>query len=457
VAPWPRFRIGSDVFLSFIKRLIHSGAATLYGVTAKLANGLNWLVVAAVVSTHLSKVAQGFFFTFLSLVAIQMLFDLGLGTAIVQFAAHEWALYGEKGLDERLETPEAARLGSLLRFAAYWYSAAAATFFLVLQVVGYVLFAGESPDGGWFGAWVLLTFMVAVDLALMGPWSVLEGCNRVATVYLYRALKAVVLGIVIWAALLKGCGLYSLGLGYLAVLPLSIGMLRGRSWELLRWLLSRRGHQMNWKAEILPLQWRLAVSFGSGYFAQWGVTPITFKLFNPALAGQFGLMWSIIMAISGIANVVVTVRAPQFGALIASRRYAELDRLAWKTGVVSVLIAWMGCAVVSVAIYLLNRTGSPLAERVLPLAPAMIMLGATALAQVLNPLAIYLRSHKREPYLWLSAGFAAGVVLATCLGGRWFGPIGVAVSYFVLVACYFVPVGSIIFLRCRDQWHACPS
>ena len=294
--------------------------------------------------------------------------------------------------------------------------------------------------------------MVAIDLALMGPWSLLEGCNRVGTVYLYRALKALVLGVAIWVALLAGCGLYSLGLGYLAVLPLSIGMLRGKSWLLLRWLLSRRGHAINWKSEILPLHWRLAVSFGSGYFAQWGVTPITFKMFQPCCSGS---VWSDVVrykcnhrncecccyrACSAIWSIysLKTVRGTgssrlEDGCCIRSARLDGLwRRIRGDISVESNRFAPRGADSAA-------GTVTDHARRY----------GSSAVGR---PLAVYLRSHKREPYLWLSAGFAVGVVLATCLGGRWFGPLGVAVSYFLVVTLFFVPFGTaVIFLRCRHR------
>jgi hypothetical protein len=82
------------------------------------------------------------------------------------------------------------------------------------------------------------------------------------------------------------------------------------------------------------------------------------------------------------------------------------------------------------------------------------MLVAAALWQIVNPLAVYLRSHKREPYLWLSFGFAAAMVALTFIGGQLWGEWGVTLSYLLLVSCFFVPGAIVIFLRCRQVWHS---
>jgi hypothetical protein len=444
------------MLLRLDRNRLRANIATLYGVGAKVASATNWLVVAMVVSTQMSRATQGYFFTFLSLATLQMLFDLGLGMAVIQFAAHEWALiHGNSGQDDA--TAAAGRLRSVARFALYWYAAGGIVFLVALQPIGYLFFAHSASAGAWPGPWLLLSATVAFDLMTMGVWSLLEGCQQLHSVYRYRAVKAVVFGVATWASILGGCGLYSLGIGYLATLPVSLGMLMGNNLRLLRSILASSASQsVSWRTEILPLQWRLAISFSAAYFAQWGVTPMTFKLFNPVVAGQFGMMWSIINSLSAVANVVVAVRAPQFGVLIASRRYGELDRLARKVTFLSVGLFLLGSVAVASVIYVLGHVGSPLAKRVLPLDQTLIMLVAATAGQLIYPLAIYLRSHKKEPYLWLSVIFAAGLVLGTSVAARWFGPSGVPIAYFLLVTCFMLPAGTWIFVRCRALWHKVP-
>ena len=341
-----------------------TSSAALYGVASKAISGLNWLVAATLVSTHLSRARQGYFFTFLSFATMQVLFELGLATAIIQFVAHEWVAVA-KGGDEAGRA--ASRLRGVARFVIRWYAGAAVALFVVLQLVGYDFFGRSSSDGVWFSPWILLTGSVAGDLIMVGLWSIVEGCNRVESVYRYRAARALVLGLVTWCSLLGGLGLYSLGLAYLLTLPVSVGLLRGENWALIRSILAvHETTAIPWKKEILPLQWRLAVSFASGYFAQWGITPITFKLFGPTVAGQFGMVWAIINGLSAVSGVIMTVHAPRFGALIALRRNDEVDRVARRAMLLSLGIAIVGTAGVAGLLYLASRWNLPLAARVLP-------------------------------------------------------------------------------------------
>lgn len=439
--------------MDLIKRILSSNRAALYGVAAKIVNGVAWLAVALTVSTRLSTVLQGYFFTFLSFATIQTLFDLGIGMAIIQFAAHEWGVLPADRAMAR-ENAAGSRLASVFRFALYWYFGGAVALIVVLLPAGLYFFS-DAPAQIRLGAWPFLCVTVACDFALNAFWNVLEGCNQVQRVYRYRALKAAVLGGGVLIAILSGFGIFSLGIGYLMTLPLSVGMLFGENARLLRWIRSCSAKPViSWRKEILPLQWRLAISFGSGYFAQWGITPITFKLFGPVIAGQFGLVWSLINALTAVASVMVMVRAPQYGILVAARRFRELDRLALKLSSVSLAFSLLACSAIGAGIYGLNIMGSPLAQRVLPLGPSLVMLGATVLWQVGNLLAIYLRSHKKEPYLWLSFGFATSLVCLTFVAGRLFGAWGVAIAYFGLVSCFFLPGSILIFLARRKEWHA---
>ena len=72
------------------------------------------------VAKYLSPEEQGYYYTFSSIIAIQVFFELGLTNIITQFVAHEMShlLFNGNELigDERFKS----RLSSLLRFCAKW-------------------------------------------------------------------------------------------------------------------------------------------------------------------------------------------------------------------------------------------------------------------------------------------------------------------------------------------------
>src|SRR6266850_5266887 len=71
-----RFEIDRAVFFGLLSRIWGLAAG---GVTAIL------------IATYFSPELQGYFYTFTTILALQVFAELGLGTVAVQFASHEWS------------------------------------------------------------------------------------------------------------------------------------------------------------------------------------------------------------------------------------------------------------------------------------------------------------------------------------------------------------------------------
>ncbi len=119
-----------------------------------------WSLFAApitllLIAQFLAPEVQGFYYTFLSLIALQSFVGLGFSIVITQFASHEWA---NLSLDDAgyISGDEKARLRliSLGRFVFKWYAWASAIFVLLVGAGGY-LFLSQSPDPGisWKSPW----------------------------------------------------------------------------------------------------------------------------------------------------------------------------------------------------------------------------------------------------------------------------------------------------------------
>ena len=74
----------------FIKKLGIDGAIS-YTISARLLQVVGSLANIFLISRHLSKEEQGFYYTFGSIVGIQIFFELGLNSILIQFVAHEKA------------------------------------------------------------------------------------------------------------------------------------------------------------------------------------------------------------------------------------------------------------------------------------------------------------------------------------------------------------------------------
>ena len=200
------------------------------------------------------------------------------------------------------------------------------------------------------------------------------------------------------------------------------------------------------------MQWRIAVSWVSGYFSFFLYTPVLFHYHGAVVAGQFGMTWSLAFAIGTISTAWLTPKVPRFGMLIAQKKYKELDTVFWRiTKIVESIIVLLAVSF-WLLVYLLNKFQFPLAGRLLSPLPTGILLLAQVVQFASIPFAYYLRAHKREPLLFVSIIQGALVTLSTLTLGRYYAALGMVVGY-LLVNLIVIPSVVIIWHRCRASWH----
>src|SRR6266480_5031840 len=70
--------------------------------------------------------------------------------------------------------------------------------------------------------------------------------------------------------------------------------------------------QVSWREEILPMQWRIALSWMSGYFIYQLINPLLFKYQSSAVAGQMGMSQSISNIALGISIAWISTKFPTY-------------------------------------------------------------------------------------------------------------------------------------------------
>ena len=79
-----------------------------------------------------------------------------------------------------------------------------------------------------------------------------------------------------------------------------------------------------WKKEIWPFQWRISLSWLSGFFTFNLINPIVFVLHGPVMAGRIGITFSLITAVLSIAGAWINSKIPAICSLIAENDRAKL-------------------------------------------------------------------------------------------------------------------------------------
>jgi hypothetical protein len=248
-------------------------------------------------------------------------------------------------------------------------------------------------------------------------------------------------------------GLYSPALVVLGQVGVGLFFLVARRRLLMGLLVHQaRDASIQWRREVWPFQWRIAVSWMCSYFTIQALIPTLFALRGPVEAGQMGMSLSIAGYMSGLVLPWITTKATPFGRLIAQREFHGLDRLFLRTlGQALAVFAIVALAADAAAALLAIVAPGLAARMVSPQLFAVLVLAAGA-SCVVQSLAILLRSFKQEPFLWQSLAVSSlTVLLAVFTAPRW-GNAGVTIGYLAVTAGIGLPSALTIFMRARRRY-----
>jgi O-antigen/teichoic acid export membrane protein len=427
--------------VSNYRSLFRIDGAVSWNLAAYAVSALMGPLGAFLVVSRLTTETQGFYYTFSSIIAMQVLLELGFGFCITQFVSHEFA-HLTMGPERRLAgNPEKlARLVAIARVAAKWYAVAGLLLFFGIGGIGHQFFSNHSGDSTWRSAWWLLCAGSAISILSVPFFAVLEGCGQIAWTARLRFLQSVIRSSAILGLLWSGGGLFALGIGSLfGVAVLAVLVWHWRSLTL-QFYKHASGSELSWFREIWPFQWRIAVSWGSGYLIYSCFNPMVFAAAGSAEAGRFGLTWSLIQAISAASAIFINTKQPLFSSHAARGEWSAM-RAVWSRSVVQAMSI---CAVGSIVFLILTAIFVPItpyADRFLKTPATLLLLAAAVLNQFTFSVAALVRAEKREPFLWMSLAWGFLV-----LGGGWlvigrFGIVGLASVYTsgsIILAIYAV-------------------
>jgi hypothetical protein len=436
-------------------RLLGLDVATLFGSFSVIWTVLSGALTLVLIASRFDPDTQGYYYTFGSLVELTVIAELGLGLVIQQFASHEWsfltlnssgAVTGDAG---RLR-----RLASLATFSLRWYASAGLLAAAVLGLIGYFFFSYRDSSGiEWRAPWLALCAISGARLLVVPAFSLLDGCDQMRSSNRIRLAASVTASLCAWLALFLGAGLWvpavMSGTGTLAN-ALLLWRRHGRFFSSL--LAVRTAGELKWRAEVWPMQWRIALSWLSGYFIFSLFTPVMFHFHGTTVAGQMGMTLSAVYALQALSLTWVSTRAPRLGILIARREFVALDQLFAFSLKRALGVFCVGAVGLMAGVWGLELLKQPVAARLLGLTPLALFLGSALVTVFVGSLAVYLRAHKKEPFLVLSVVGGALTGLGTVYFGSRYGPTGAAGSYLALSILFLLP-GIAIFRHCKARWH----
>jgi len=452
---------------SFRARLKHwtgLDRAIAFTVMARFWSALAGLVTVLLIARFLTPNEQGYYYTFFSLVALQIVFELGFSFVVTQLAAHERAQLTFTP-DGRVEGNSVvhSRLASVLQKSIRWYSVAAVLMAATLLPAGLHFFGTHQHAGvavAWKSPWCLLVVAAALTFQMDPVFAFVEGCGFVLQIARMRLVQALLGSLLAWAAMATHHGLYSPAMVILGQAAVQVALLlTPRLGRLLKSLLSHpvEGNSVDWRREIWPFQWRIAITWLSSYFIFQLFNPVLFAYQGPASAGRMGMSLSIASSIGSVGLAWMSTKASPFGNMVARGEIAALDKLFFRTLWQSTVLLLTGSAGFFLCLVIGGHTFPKLAMRVLPPWAFGLLLLTTVMNHVVFSEALYLRAHKREPLLVQAVAIAIILGISTLLLGRVGGATAVTVGYFMFGGVLSLALATHIFVTKRRVWHSFPT
>ncbi|GAC1621903.1 MAG: hypothetical protein NVS9B10_05260 [Nevskia sp.] len=433
-------------------------ATTLIGRLWTLASGVGTIYF---ILRYLSAVEQGYYQTFSSLLAIQLLFEFGLSYSVVQFTSREATrLVIARDGSVRGDPISLNRLRSFMDQAVRRSSITACIFFVCASILGAVLFTStqnSSDKTSWAVAWVLAVAFTSLRIVLLLVESVLEGLGHVSEVAQVRLVSVIVNSTVLWVALILGLNLYALPLALAALLITSISGHALRYWRIGRTLLSSVTDGMavvNWRTEIWPFQWKIGISAFAGYFIFQIFTPATFYFRGAVEAGKLGVAFSIANAVNAVCSSWVNTQFPRIAALTAAGERTKLQSL---FGLMTLRASGVGIAsslALMAALFLAGHFRAGFVQRLPTPEILFLLLIATVVNQYIFVTAAFARAEHKEPFMipTIVMSLLTVAILAPFL--IYLGPLGAAITYLLPVLVIGIPTAMKISQR---LWAATPA
>jgi hypothetical protein len=271
-----------------------------------------WSMGAGVLSIYFvanfySVAQQGLYYAMLSVLAMQMIFELGLNQVLMQISSR-FIVVGK------------IRVAYLIYASTRWFLVVSIVYFLCAYFYGQKVFGFDLPSvpmGRNF--WLAMVIFSAWNLVIAAKLAIYEGCGASEGVYKFKLAQAVIGSCIFWFALFKGFGIWAMIASNVVgvILHYSLKKMLFSSYSISRSFNKLRMFTI-WRRKIYPLQWRISLTWLSGYLFTGYLISLVY-IYNPVVAGKYGMSIAIFASIQAFFVAAFNIRLPQMTALIVRK------------------------------------------------------------------------------------------------------------------------------------------
>lgn len=432
--------------------------AILYTSSARIIQAGGSIITLLLIAKFLSKEEQGFYYTFTSVLAIQIFFELGLSGILTQFVAHEMAHIKLENNIFKGEQKYISRLASIIHFSTKWYFIFALLLIIAL-ILGGGIFFYKNTQGvehiQWEVPWLMVSIFGGLNLLISPIMAILQGMHKVKEIAKLTFIQQIIVMIVSWISLILGAKLYLVAINLMMnffILLILYG-LSGYLKLLYNLLKYKVIEKINYWKEIFPYQWKIALSWASGYFIFQALNPIVFSFYGAVVAGKLGMTITILNGILALVISWTSTKIPLWSSYIAKREYDELDKSVIYTIKKSTLVAFLGICGAIILIGGLQYFNLNLGNRFLPIELAFILLMTIPINNVINIWSASLRSFKKEPFLFVALMVGLFSITEVYITAKFFSLTILIIGYFLVFALVSLPLNLYVYNKKKKEYY----
>ncbi len=416
-------------------------------------------VTIYLITRYFSPDLQGYHYTFSSFLLLQSMLELGFGVVLTQFISHEWAkLRHDTAGAISGDSKALARLNSLVRLGLKWYLAVAVLFLFVIGGCGLLFFGTQQTTVPEYNiAWGILCVMVSLSIFGMAFRSFLEGSNQVGFVQSMSFVGAIVSTLAGWTAIYFGAGIYSICVMVGTSAVFNVVSMLPRCTPFLRLRVSQNDVQLgsiSWLEEFWPQQWRIGLSWLSGFLMFQAFVPVMFYFHGPVAAGKLGASMRLYDIVNSVGLSWANAIGPTMGILGARRDYAGLRDLVRKTLKRSFVATSLAALAMWAIMRTLNAYGVPQALRFTDMVSISLLMITAVIMQLSHVETLAIRFQKIEPFVRIAVVSAVLVLLSNVFLGSRYGVMGFVGGFAFTMAFILVPVIHRIYGREITRFQA---
>lgn len=432
-------------------KLLKIDSTIFWGILNKCWGFISGPITTVIIIFYLTPEFQGYFYTFIQVAAISHLSDMGLNTIFLFIISKKYSLFHKSNASfSDQASSETTDLKSVLSLMYKYLLIVPFIIFPIVYFFGLYFFnAKDSFVIDWQFAWLVLSFVISIDVSSLFLIAHLEAFNKVKLSNQIKLIKSVVTSVSLWTLLMNNYGLLSIGyavaLGLIFFVLIYIYVFRK---IILFTLVNRASSTINWREDIWPFQWKMAVTwiFGS-YLLYNSNIIIVFYYLGPLKAGMFGLTFAVSELILTASHIWIEVITPKITYLVTEKKYDQARKLLTLRLIQTVVVTLILGIIFYLGLYIIKINYDFVYERFMPLYSIPLILIAGIIRHIIHAQTIFIRSHQKEDMMlsYVCAGVSS--IIFTIALVPFLGLLGVCIAILMTRALVHLPTSTYTYYK----------